>query len=75
MQQPIPSESRGGFKDLPPIEQNLTRPRSLAEHLRWQLQVSDFPAVVTMDAGGNDLHDELQRSSAERLSALIGAKP
>ena len=42
MQQPIPSESRGGFEDLPPIEQNLTRPRSLAEHLRWQLQVSDF---------------------------------
>lgn len=44
LQQPMPSESRGGFEDLPPIEQNLTRPRSLTEHLRWQLQVSDFMA-------------------------------
>ena len=42
LQQPMPGESRGGFEDLPPIEQNLTRPRSLTEHLRWQLQVSDF---------------------------------
>jgi len=42
LQQPMPSENRGGFEDLPPIEQNLTKPRSLTDHLRWQLQVSDF---------------------------------
>ena len=44
MQPPMPGESRGGFEELPPIEANLTRPRSLADHLRWQLQVSDFLA-------------------------------
>lgn len=41
LQPPIPS-GRSGFDELPPIEANLTRPRSLAEHLRWQLQMSDF---------------------------------
>jgi RNA polymerase sigma-54 factor len=42
MQQPIPSAGRGGFEDLPPIEANLTRPVSLRDHLRWQLQMSEF---------------------------------
>jgi len=42
LQQPVPGEGRSGFEELPPIEQNLTKPRSLADHLRWQLQVSDF---------------------------------
>jgi RNA polymerase sigma-54 factor len=37
--------SRGGFEELPPIEQNLTRPRSLPDHLLWQLQMSDFTDV------------------------------
>lgn len=40
-----PSGSRGGLEDLPPIEQNLTRPRSLQDHLLWQLQMSDFTDV------------------------------
>src|SRR5271170_3065102 len=40
-QQPL-SSGRGGFEDLPPIEQNLTKVQSLVDHLRWQLQVSDF---------------------------------
>lgn len=36
--------SGGGssFDDLPPIEQSFTRPRSLQEHLMWQLQMSDL---------------------------------
>ncbi len=34
--------TRQGFDELPPIEQNLTKPSSLADHLRWQLQMSDF---------------------------------
>ena len=38
----MPAASRGGFEELPPIDQNLTRPRSLQEHLLWQLQMSDF---------------------------------
>ena len=40
--QQVPAASRGGFEELPPIDQNLTRPRSLQEHLLWQLQMSDF---------------------------------
>ena len=30
------------FDELPPIEQNLTKPRSLQDHLLWQLSTSDF---------------------------------
>ncbi len=41
MQQPVPG-GRSGFDDLPPIEQNLTKPRNLPDHLLWQLQMSDF---------------------------------
>ncbi len=41
LQQPLPS-NRGGFEELPPIEQNLTKSQSLVDHLRWQLQMSDF---------------------------------
>ena len=35
----------GGYDDLPPIEQNLTKPKSLNDHLTWQLQMSDFTDV------------------------------
>jgi tartrate dehydratase beta subunit/fumarate hydratase class I family protein len=32
----------------------------------WELEVVDFPAVVTIDAHGNSLHkDVLERSQAE----------
>ncbi len=41
LQQALPS-NRGGFDELPPIEQNLTKQTSLADHVRWQLQMSDF---------------------------------
>ncbi|HRG98438.1 MAG TPA: RNA polymerase factor sigma-54 [Polyangiaceae bacterium] len=41
LQQALPS-NRGAFDELPPIEQNLTKQTSLVDHLRWQLQVSDF---------------------------------
>jgi RNA polymerase sigma-54 factor len=44
LQQPPPT-SRGGYEELPPIEQNLTKPRSLPDHLLWQLQMSDFTDV------------------------------
>jgi len=40
-----PGQSSGGFEDLPPIEQSLTRPKSLVDHLMWQLQMSDFSEV------------------------------
>ena len=41
LQQAVPS-TRGGFEELPPIEQNLTKPSNLRDHLLWQLQMSDF---------------------------------
>jgi RNA polymerase sigma-54 factor len=41
LQQSTPG-NRGGFDELPPIEQNLTKPRSLRDHLHWQLATSDF---------------------------------
>src|ERR1700749_1425129 len=41
LQQPLPS-NRGGYEEVPPIEQNLTKSDSLVDHLRWQLQLSDF---------------------------------
>jgi RNA polymerase sigma-54 factor len=36
---------RSGGEELPPIEQNLTKPRSLQDHLLWQLQMNDFTDV------------------------------
>ncbi len=41
LQQPLPT-SRGGFDELPPIEANLTKIEGLVDHLKWQLQMSDF---------------------------------
>ena len=41
MQTPV-GGNRGGFDELPPIEQSLTRPTTLRDHLLWQLQMSDF---------------------------------
>ncbi|MGZ3420013.1 MAG: RNA polymerase factor sigma-54 [Polyangiales bacterium] len=40
-QQALPT-NRGGFEELPPIEQNLTKIESLEDHLLWQVQNSDF---------------------------------
>jgi RNA polymerase sigma-54 factor len=41
LQQPT-QPGRSGYDDLPPIEQNLTRARTLQDHLLWQLQMSGF---------------------------------
>jgi fumarate hydratase class I len=35
----------------------------------WHLDVTDFPAIVTMDAHGNSLHKEIEQASGERLAA------
>ena len=39
----------------------------------WQLEVSDFPVVVTMDAHGNNLHASVFRDSESRLKKLLAA--
>jgi fumarate hydratase class I len=38
----------------------------------WHLQVTDFPAIVTMDAQGNSLHKEVEQESAKELATLGG---
>ena len=37
----------------------------------WILEVSDFPAIVTMDAHGKSLHDEIENKSREIFQRLI----
>lgn len=37
----------------------------------WQLQVKHFPAVVTMDAHGRSLHQEVSEHSQALLSAIL----
>lgn len=39
----------------------------------WELNVLDFPVVVTMDTHGNSLHKQVQKSSQDILKKLIGA--
>ncbi len=38
----------------------------------WVIRVEAFPAVVTMDAHGNSLHEQIFAASKERLDTLIG---
>jgi fumarate hydratase class I len=40
----------------------------------WHLQLRDFPAIVTMDAHGNSLHEDLEHESGERLAGLAAAR-
>jgi len=45
LQQAPSPVARSGFDELPPIEQNLTKPGSLKDHMMWQLQLGDFTDV------------------------------
>ena len=40
----------------------------------WILDVKDFPAVVTMDAYGKNLHEEILRHSFSEFQNLLGLK-
>jgi fumarate hydratase class I len=40
----------------------------------WHLRVKDFPAMVTMDAHGNSLHQDIEAASGARL-ALLAVTP
>jgi fumarate hydratase class I len=37
----------------------------------WELEVENFPAVVTMDAHGRSLHQEVLAASQAALSARL----
>jgi fumarate hydratase class I len=36
----------------------------------WHLTVTDFPAIVTMDAHGNSLHKDVEQASAAELATM-----
>ncbi len=38
----------------------------------WSFDVEDFPAIVTMDAHGRSLHEEIEKKSLKELYRLIG---
>src|SRR5512134_3403815 len=38
----------------------------------WHLEVTDFPAIVTMDAHGNSLHRDIEQESAKVLATMAG---
>lgn len=40
----------------------------------WILEVKDFPLLVTMDAHGDSLHDEVQKASRAVLDEMLGLK-
>ena len=37
----------------------------------WLFEIEDFPAIVTMDPHGNNIHQEIEKSSFEIFSKLI----
>jgi len=38
----------------------------------WLFEVEGFPAIVTMDCQGNDIHRELEKESFRRFRELVG---
>ena len=40
----------------------------------WEFEVSEFPAIVTMDSHGESIHKLVEQASGERLKELISAK-
>ena len=37
----------------------------------WVIEVKDFPAVVTMDAHGNSLHEKVEAESRAILTSFV----
>ena len=44
-----------------------------APEAMWQLVVAEFPALVTMDAHGVSLHDQVESESRSRLARLLAS--
>ena len=40
----------------------------------WEMEVEEFPAIVTMDCHGNSLHAEVRRNSSDALAKLLEVK-
>jgi fumarate hydratase class I len=66
----------GGAATL--IAQTVTRVRAVYKldfgvpEAMWVIEVKDFPAVVTMDAHGSSLHQDIEAHSQQVLRRLIG---
>ncbi len=41
----------------------------------WELQVQDFPALVTIDCRGDSLHRQVADTAARRLAPLLASRP
>jgi fumarate hydratase class I len=41
----------------------------------WEFEVENFSAIVTMDAHGQSLHEEIQNESREKLEKLLTGLP
>src|SRR5262249_49517608 len=63
-------------RELPPLENNLTREPDLYDHLLWQLHMSDAPAKLREIAEliiGNLTPDGFLAASEDELRSLAGA--
>jgi len=40
----------------------------------WLFEIEDFPAIVTIDSQGNNMHSEIEKYSFEKFQKLIGKK-
>ena len=40
----------------------------------WELEVEDFPVIVTMDCHGNSLHEQILQESSAKLKELLEVK-
>jgi len=40
----------------------------------WVVRVEGFPAVITMDAHGQSLHETMAATSAQKLAELMGTR-
>lgn len=45
-----------------------------AAEAMWHLEVENFPAMVTMDTHGNDIHHEIENMSLKKFTEFIGGE-
>lgn len=45
-----------------------------AAEAMWHLEIEDFPAMVTMDAHGNNMHEDIERQSLKKFADFVAEK-
>ena len=75
-QAPPPPSTRAGTDDLPPLEATLGSKDTLADHLRWQLQMTvvteEEEVFVNLVIGNLDANGYLKEAPIEELAAEAG---